>query len=152
MTELERCEIAKQRGYAYNPNTGELKGIYGKLIKSKNTKGYIFCKVFQQKKPYSILAHRLAWYLYYGKLPDNCIDHIDGDKTNNKIENLRDITNQQNQWNKKTAKGYFWNKRNKKFMSCIRLNGKTIHLGYFDNEQDARNAYLEAKTKLHIIQ
>jgi hypothetical protein len=45
-------------------------------------------------------AHRLVWFVTYGKFPDNQVDHIDGDKSNNRIENLRDVTNKVNHQNK----------------------------------------------------
>lgn len=151
MSELERCELAKERGYTYDPITGEIRGIYGKLITRKSSDGYIYFRVYKDGKPLNTLGHRLAWFLYYGKLPNNHIDHIDCNRVNNKIENLRDVTNQQNMFNKPWVKGYTWKKQNSKFQAQISHNGKKIHLGYFTNETDARNAYLEAKAKLHVI-
>jgi len=53
--------------------------------------------------------------------------------------------------NNTKAKGYYWNKQCKKFKAQIVLNGKLIHLGYHTTEQDARNTYLEAKAKHHVI-
>jgi len=79
------------------------------------------------------------------------IDHIDGDKLNNSVENLR-ITNQSgNQQNHKNAKGFYFNKRLNKYQAQIRVNGKTIYLGYFDTKEEAHNAYLDAKNIYHII-
>jgi hypothetical protein len=150
MTELERCQLAKERGYTYCPVSGELRGIYGKLIKSKNAE-YIQFSVPYKNKIYKILGHRLAWFLHYGALPINQVDHIDGNKINNKIENLRDVTTQQNQWNHTKAKGYSLNKKINKFQSRIKINGKLKHIGYFDTEQEARNAYLKAKETHHVI-
>jgi hypothetical protein len=150
MTELERFELVKQKGYNYNPETGELIGMFGKLIK-RTIEGYVSFILYHGKKQYNIKVHRLGWYLHYGELPKNQIDHIDGNRSNNKIDNLRDVTNQQNQWNQTKAKGFIWNKQRKKFQSYIRIEGKLTHLGLFDKEQDARNAYLEAKAKYHII-
>jgi len=151
MTELEKCELAKSKGYTYCPVSGELKGVYGKVITNKDRYGYIECRVYCATKPFFILGHRLAWYLHYGHLPVNSIDHIDGVRSNNKIENLRDVTAQQNQWNHTKAKGYYWNKPANKFCAQIRINGKTKHLGVFQTEQKARNAYLKAKEIYHVI-
>jgi len=78
------------------------------------------------------------------------IDHIDRNRTNNSISNLRPATNQQNQFNT-DAKGYYWNKRDKKWKAHIGLNGKQIHLGYFDTEQQASQAYQNAKLIYHIF-
>ena len=151
MTELERCEVAKSKGCTYNPTSGELKGIRGNVIKNKHTQGYIQFRLCVDDKRYYLYAHRLAWYLHYGKLPVNNIDHIDGNTSNNIISNLRDVTKQQNNFNNTKAKGYRWDKNGKKFRAQIKLNGKRIHLGMFNTEQEARNAYLAAKEKYHAI-
>ena len=80
----------------------------------------------------------------------NWIDHINRDSTDNRIENLRILTNQQNQWNT-NAKGYCWDNLANKWRSQIRLNGKVKHLGYFEKEkeEDAHIAYLKAKEVYH---
>ena len=78
----------------------------------------------------------------------NWIDHINRDSTDNRIENLRILTNQQNQWNT-NAKGYCWDNLANKWRLQIRLNGKVKHLGYFEKEKDAKQAYLKAKEVYH---
>tara|TARA_R110001592_G_C12772957_1_gene714136 strand:- start:68 stop:550 length:483 start_codon:yes stop_codon:yes gene_type:complete len=119
--------------------------------------GYKRLQFFLNKKRYNFSLHRLVYWLHnphwdiMDSNKDNVIDHIDGDMLNNNIENLRVVTNQENQWNQTRAKGYHWNKKLNKWESKIKLNGKTIYLGLFDNEDDARNAYLDAKKKYHII-
>jgi hypothetical protein len=150
MTELEKCELAKSKGYTYCPVSGELKGMYGKVITTK-TAGYVTVQLIIESKKYSIRGHRLAWYLHYGHLPNNSIDHIDGDRNNNKIKNLRDVTAQQNQWNHTKAKGYSWHKSSNKFCAYIKINKKMKHLGLFHTQQEARNAYLKAKEIYHVI-
>jgi len=150
MTELEKCELAKNKGFTYDPNTGEVKGMRGKVITGKKH-NYIYCQVSQNGKMYEISAHRLAWYLYYGELPKNFIDHIDCNPLNNKIENLRDVTHQQNHFNRNNTNGYCWIKKVQKYEARIVINGKRKHLGRFVNEIDARNAYLTAKAKYHTI-
>ena len=94
-------------------------------------------------------AHNQEWIMS-DVSKNNFIDHIDGDKTNNNISNLRVVTSQQNSFNTR-AKGISWNKCAKKWGARIYLNRKKIHLGYFDTEEEAHNAYLEAKKKYHII-
>ena len=94
-------------------------------------------------------AHNQDWNIHDSSI-NNFIDHIDGDKTNNNISNLRVVTSQQNSFNTR-AKGISWNKCAKKWGARIYLNRKKIHLGYFDTEEEAHNAYLEAKKKYHII-
>jgi len=85
MTELEKCELAKAKGFTYDPLTGEIRGVKGGVLNRKHAHGYICVALFDNKKTVPILAHRLAWYLYYGELPKNKIDHIDMNKKNNII-------------------------------------------------------------------
>jgi hypothetical protein len=151
MTELEKCQIAKERGFAYNAITGDIIGINGNPITKKNRFGYRVCSLKINRVRYYIYGHRLAWFLYYGELPKNTIDHVDGDKLNNKMSNLRDVTHQENLFNCVRAKGYSWDSVNKKYAARIKVNNLNIFLGRFDTEQEARNAYLKAKQKYHII-
>ena len=90
--------------------------------------------------------HRITWAYHYGAIPSNLqIDHIDGNKANNMIENLRLATNSQNQGNIKHAQrnsksnilGVFWKKARNKWHAQIQINSKFIHLGYFVNQEDA---------------
>jgi len=94
-------------------------------------------------------AHNQSWNIHDSSM-DNFIDHEDIDITNNNIENLRVVTNQENCFNRK-VKGYYWNKRTQKWVARIMVNYKQKHLGYFDLEEDARQAYLTAKEIYHII-
>jgi hypothetical protein len=97
-------------------------------------------------------AHNQGWDIHdFSK--KNQIDHEDINKANNYIENLRVVTNQENSFNT-NCKGYYWNKQRQKWQAYIKgkgTNGKMKHLGYFDLEEDARQAYLEAKKIYHII-
>jgi len=119
-----------------------------------NVHGYIQVKL--DNKHY--LVHRLAWLYVYGKFPDGQIDHIDHNKTNNRIKNLRDVSHSLNQQNilfapknKKHSKllGACFHKQTGKFRARIRTNGIQKHLGAFDTAQEAHQAYLDAKRKLH---
>ena len=101
-----------------------------------------------------ISRHRIMCYTFKNldiNNPKQVIDHIDGDKLNNHIDNLRTVTNQQNQWNRTTAKGYYWDKKANKWCAKIKINGKTIHLGAYTDEESARKAYVDAKSIYHII-
>ena len=79
------------------------------------------------------------------------VDHINGIRHDNRLENLRLVTHQQNGFNQAKAKGYTWNKREGKWRAYIKVNYEQKHLGYYDNEEDAREAYLAAKKIYHII-
>lgn len=95
-------------------------------------------------------AHRLIYILVHGHIPHKLrVDHIDGDPSNNNIENLRAVTDGENQHNQRKARGYSFCKRKNKYHAQIKVAGKTINIGYFDTEEEAREAYLEAKKKYH---
>ena len=99
------------------------------------------------------LEHRLI-YAYHNPHWDGVdeIDHINGVRDDNQIENLRVVTSQENNFNNTKARGYYWNKRDKKWTAQIAVNRKKKFLGYFDKEEEAHQAYLKAKEKLHIIE
>jgi hypothetical protein len=112
--------------------------------------GYIEHMCKSTKKLLSL--HRFVYELENGPIPAGLqIDHIDGNRTNNFLCNLRLVTCQQNQWNHTKAKGYCWNKRDQKWMAYIYLNNKKKNLGYYDTEDEARAAYLDAKKIYHVI-
>ena len=93
-------------------------------------------------------AHNPEWDIT--DIKNNEIDHININSLDNRIENLRILTHRQNSFNKR-AKGYIWRKDLNKWSSRIMIDDKTISLGVFAEEADARNAYLEAKSLYHII-
>lgn len=116
--------------------------------------GYLTTSI--NNKKYS--KHRLIFYAYNQdwdisdcSVKTNSIDHIDGDRKNNNIENLRVVTHQQNHFNRTTAKGYYWHKGSKKWEARITVDGKRYYIGSFDTEEEARQAYLNAKEIYHMI-
>lgn len=99
--------------------------------------------------------HRLAWFLYYGVWPKDQVDHINNVKDDNRIVNLREATNAENSKNKKAQvggsskyKGVCWYKSSSKWSAQIRVNYKKIHLGHYDNEEEAALAYNKAALEL----
>lgn len=83
--------------------------------------------------------------------PDNLeqIDHIDNNKLNNSIQNLRWITRSDNNHNSHTRKGYYYDKQNKKWRAQIKIENIRKHLGYFKTEEEARTAYEAASAKYY---
>ncbi len=118
---------------------------------NSHRKGYIQIRL-DYKKYY---AHRLAWLFVHGTWPSGVIDHINGITSDNRIANLRDVTQGANRQNQKTPSsplgvlGVCFNKRAGRYVAQIMLNRKHNFLGYFDTPEEARNAYLEAKRLLH---
>jgi hypothetical protein len=102
------------------------------------------------------LAHRLVWLYVHGALPAAELDHINGNRDDNRIENLREVTRAQNAqntsvlWRTNTSghKGVAFHKQRGKWRASIRRDGKTAHIGLFDNYEQARSAWLAAKDAL----
>ena len=98
------------------------------------------------------LMHRVIYIMHNGHIPQRLqIDHIDRNKLNNRIENLRLVTHQENGFNRDDQKGYYFVKSRNNYRARIVVDGKTISLGSFKTEQEAREAYLKAKAEYHII-
>jgi hypothetical protein len=137
----------------YNPDTGiftwkvsKAKRIkVGSVAGCKNNLGYILIRI--DGKIY--LAHRLAWLYTNGDFPLNCIDHINQIKDDNRICNLRDVTVSENMQNQSQVLGY--TKNGSKYKATITLNNILYQLGSYETKEQARQAYLNAKIKLHRI-
>jgi len=135
------------RGKMKNPKWNQLK------IKT-NENGYK--QITITPKQYRLhrvnyFAWNQDWDIHNSCVKTNSIDHKDINITNNNIENLRVVTNQENQWNR-NCKGYCWHKQSQKWQAYIKVNGKLKHLGYFLLEEEAHQVYLEAKKIYHIIE
>lgn len=90
-------------------------------------------------------AHRLAWLFVHGDWPLNQIDHVNGDRSDNRLDNLREATGRQNDQNRLTHR----NGRlagavrgTKRWQARAKVNGKQRHLGMFDTEMEAHEAYM----------
>ena len=96
-------------------------------------------------------VHRMIWIYHNGAIEDKyIIDHKDRNKSNNKIENLRKVTKQENSFNS-NAKGYYYHKKLKKWRAMIGIDGVRKSLGCFETEAEAKVAYQNAKKELHKI-
>lgn len=93
-------------------------------------------------------AHRLAWLYMTGSWPISCIDHINRDRSDNRRCNLRECNYTENARNK-AARGYSWVKKVSSWRAEIKIPDKIVYLGSFDNELDARAAYLRARKQYY---
>jgi hypothetical protein len=94
-------------------------------------------------------VHRIAYYMGTGTDPsDKQIDHINGIRNDNRIENLRLATNAENNWNKYNTIGVHYEKNIKKWRVRLKVNGKRYNGGCFENKEDAIYKYKELKTSL----
>lgn len=121
----------------------------GKAAGSKNSAGYFHTWVYDKK----YLNHRLIFMMFNNYLPA-CLDHIDGNPLNNKIDNLRPATFSQNQYNKKTPKhnksgfkGVY--KYKDTWRARLTVDKKLIHIGYFNTLEEAASAVKKARQHLH---
>ena len=102
------------------------------------------------------MIHRVVFLMHHGFMPE-CIDHIDGNIQNNKIENLREVTRTQNSYNSKLRKNnktgvpnVTWYARAEKYVVTIRADGKTAFSGYFKDFELAELVASEARKKFHL--
>jgi len=139
----------------YCPETGNFtwlkkigKGYVGDLAGSADTAGYRRIMIDGER----FYAHRLAWFYVYGRWPKHQIDHVNVDCSDNRLSNLREATQSQNQSNKPLNKkisgtgfkGVSFHKKQGRFFSRIRVNNKLIHLGCFPTAEEAHQAYVVA--------
>ena len=143
----------------YNPDTGIFTWIKGRqsikvgqVAGKANGNGYLRIRF----KGIKYFAHRLAYYMYHGIDPlEKLVDHIDGDKSNNKINNLRLASKSQNAMNRinlasdntSGVTGVYWYKKFKKWIATIQVNKVYKYLGSFTNKEDAIKVRREAEIK-----
>lgn len=153
-------QVELKRLLSYDPGTGIFTRLIswtkdypvGSIAGRVDKDGYL--RITVNRIVYS--SHRLAWFYFYGVWPKGNIDHIDMNKKNNKISNLREddlFENARNKdkliTNKSGYKGVAKNTRCNTWRSTITANRKTIYLGSFSNKEDAAIAYDKAAIRLH---
>lgn len=143
----------------YNPESGHFTrlirigsgGAAGSTAGSRNRSGYLIIPI----DGVSYYAHRLAWFYMHNEWPAGDVDHMDGNRTNNRAANLRSVNRRMNLENQRVAKshsatgilGVFM--VNGSWVSQIRVKGRTKYLGAFKSPDEAQAVYIAAKRQLH---
>lgn len=122
----------------------------GKLAFHQMDKGYFGGRLGGR----NYKAHRIAWALHYGEWPSRDLDHINGVRSDNRIENLRIVTPAENaknlrpnSKNKSGMNGVSWSTRIAKWQASISVDRKKIHLGFFEEKEAAISARAEANVR-----
>jgi len=118
----------------------------GKPVLTTNAYGYRVVRISVQGKNKLFFCHRIVYSMFYGDT-DMIVDHINGDRLDNRIENLRAVSSRENLLNtsvkrRQGLKGAYYEADRDKWLSQIKINYKSFHLGRFDTEQEAHQAYM----------
>jgi hypothetical protein len=146
MERIDKLKLIESLGYKYNLETGNISNRFGKLVSTINDR-YKCIRRKYNNTPINIYHHQYAYWIIHREVPE-VIDHINMDKLDNRICNLRASTPLENGQNIKLGKGYSYIKG--LYQARIRVNQKLISLGYYSTEEEARNAYLQGKKIYHI--
>jgi hypothetical protein len=157
-TYLERALREANERFLYDPETGVLRykkdtcrSKAGDLAGSRHIQGYLEVTLLKKRQ----LVHRVVWAMHTGNWPEGLLDHYDGDKTNNRIGNLKNVTQIENQSNRHTlnfnnttgVKGV-WEAKGAKgpiYVAEIMVKRKKISLGSFSSLEEARKARVAAE-------
>ena len=135
----------------YDPDAGQFIRLsnagpakVGDIAGGLSKEGYINVRV----KGTIYKAHRLAWFYSFKEWPIHHIDHIDGDRANNRLNNLREVTPRENNFNRKVrsdnilgVKGVSKHTTSDKYVAQIQIDGKKQHIGLFNTIEEAAKAY-----------
>lgn len=145
---------------AYDPATGAITwkkrparaAAVGALATFDNGRGYL--QLTLRGKRYN--AHRVGWFLSYGEWPSKTIDHINGNRSDNSLENLREATYAENnravglrRINKSGAKGVSYHARKRMYEAAIWVDRKKIYLGQHATVDEAAHEYNKAAVRFH---
>ena len=146
--------------FSYCKDSGEIKwathkrsNFIGMNAGSVNERGYLIIRLNGKNHK----AHRIAWLYHYGELPKNGIDHINGNKLDNRISNMRDVGQLINNQNREGPSrnsttgflGVTYDKRKSRFVAQINYGSFHKYLGSFKTKEEASERYKKAKSELH---
>lgn len=147
----------KERGERFCPSSADMRRWNSRhsgkeALTSLNANGYFAGHVMNR----SLLAHRVIWALHYGEWPENEIDHINCNRADNRLCNLRQASLTENARNRpkrsgtsSLPKGVATVNRSSKFQARIRHDGRLLYLGCYDSIDQAHAAYCEAAKRYH---
>jgi hypothetical protein len=127
------------------------------IVKQRcNKNGYYRVNLYKNNQSKTMQIHRLVALAFIGNPSEKpCVDHIDNNRKNNKISNLRWATSSQNQMNKGKQSnnksgiiGVCWHKRDNRWSASIKIDGITKHIGYFKSIEQAKQARIKAVNSL----
>jgi hypothetical protein len=137
--------------FRYDPTTGEVVG-------PRNARGSVTKYGYRRFHVggFCLMAHRIAWALHFNEQPPQFIDHINGDKLDNRAQNLRAASRNENARNRKRhansttgVKGVYEDKKTGRFRAQIRVGGVLRNIGHFAEKESARAAYALAAQRMH---
>lgn len=130
--------------------------VGGKKAGTLTRRGYLQVGFRLDGKLIYFLAHRIIWKMMTGEDPPKQVDHIDGDRGNNRWENFRSASHGQNRQNAKLqrdnksgVKGVSWDKYHQRWVAQIGVNGLNFRIGRYRDIEDAETAILAARADLH---
>lgn len=153
-------DIKDYEGLYQISNLGNVKSLKGKkekilkpYLSGTKNKQYLAVKLYKNNKAKNYMMHKLVAIAFLNHIPNGhkvVVDHLDNNKLNNTLSNLRLVTNRENLSKDKRGSsrytGVSWAHRNKKWVCKIYINGKNKHIGYFDCELSASIEYQKALT------
>lgn len=149
--EVVKTHFEYKDGFLYWIKCNSNRVAPGKRVDSFDSKGYIQVMLFGKRQR----AHRLIYLYHHGVLPE-FLDHIDGNRGNNKIDNLRPCTLNQNQHNRKSrtsnitgVKNVSWDKKMKSWSVSLNVNGCKVFQDYFKDFELAEFVAMELRNKYH---
>lgn len=154
--------IKNYEGLYQVSNLGNVKSLkFGKerIMKFGYSRGYFYVPLWNNGNRKTLLVHRLVYQTFKGELIEGLvIDHISGIPTQNNVENLQQIDQRQNVVKGEVTKnksskhiGVGWQQHANKWKASISMNNKTKHLGYFETEEEAAEAYQKELSKINFL-